>query len=95
MIDEQWTRDDAALVDLFDLAGDRVLTLGVVQRWTDEQCKQAEEWAAALHFAASDNPEVVVPPIPPHVDALPRLGPWLVLSPNTADEPRPGIGSIS
>jgi len=92
MSDTQWTRDDAALVDWFDIAGDRMLTLGAVQRWTDEQCQQAEEWAWALHFAASDNPDVVVPPIPPHVEALQRFDPWKVdadaqMNPATAGDP--------
>lgn len=91
MSDEKWTRDDSALVDLFDIAGDRVLTLGVVEQWTDEQCKAAEDWAFALHFQASDN-DVEVPPIPPHVEALQRFDPWKAdadaqMNPATAGDP--------
>lgn len=66
-----WTRDDEALVDVFAIAGDRELTAEAARSWTDQQCQEAEEWAWALHFRASDNPHVKVPPMPPHVRDLP------------------------
>lgn len=64
-----WKRDDEATCDLLELAGDVLVTAQVVRAWTDEQCQQAEAWAAARHFRASDN-AVRVPSIPPHVAAL-------------------------
>jgi hypothetical protein len=70
---KQWNRDNEALVDVFAIAGDRELTLETAQAWTDQQCQEAEEWAWALHFRASDNPHVKVPPMPAHVQALPSV----------------------
>lgn len=66
-----WKRDDEATQDLLSLA-DKLAMRSVIATWTDEQCQQAEEWASARHFSASDNPGVRVPPIPPHVAALPE-----------------------
>ena len=68
---ETWARNDDALVDVFAIAGDRELTVDVARSWTDQQCQEAEEWAWALHFRASDNPRVKVPPMPAHVRDLP------------------------
>ena len=73
VMSKQWTRDNEALVDVFAIAGDRELTLETAQTWTDQQCREAEEWAWALHFRASDNPHVKVPPMPAHVKALPSV----------------------
>lgn len=41
--------------------------MAAIEAWTDEQCQQAEEWAGAAYTNASDNDDVVVPTIPPHV----------------------------
>ncbi len=40
-----------------------------VEAWTDEQRSLAYDWAMAVHFHASDNEDVVVPPQP---DFIPR-----------------------
>lgn len=69
-----WKRDDQATQDWLDLASDKTAPLSVIATWTDEQCRQAEDWASARHFRASDNPGVRVPPIPPHVAALDDVG---------------------
>lgn len=68
----KWTRDDQATQDLVTLVCDRLVMLSVIERWTDEQCRQAEEWAAAVHFRASDN-AVKVPQMPAHVAECPRF----------------------
>jgi hypothetical protein len=68
---KNWKRDDQATQDLLDLGSDKLAMLGVIATWTDEQCRQAEAWASARHFHASDN-AVRVPKIPPHVAALPE-----------------------
>ena len=68
---KDWKRDDQATQDLIDLGSDKLAPLSVISTWTDEQCRQAEAWASARHFHASDN-IVRVPPVPPHVAALPE-----------------------
>ena len=40
-----------------------------VEAWTDKQRSLAYDWAIAVHFYASDNEDVVVPPRP---DFIPR-----------------------
>lgn len=40
-----------------------------VEAWTDEQRSLAYDWAMAVHFYASDNEDIVVPPRP---DFIPR-----------------------
>lgn len=72
MAKKSWQRDDEATIDLLELAGILAPTQ-VVHSWTDEQCQQAEEWAAARHFRASDN-AVRVPPVPAHVAAIAAEG---------------------
>lgn len=73
-----WEEDREALVGCLRLAGvgpqgyDREYDLGllrVVSGWTDEQCQQAGDWAAATHLEASDN-DVTVPAEPAHVAEL-------------------------
>lgn len=71
MAERPWQRDDAATQDWLELGGSKLATPSVIAGWTDEQCRQAEEWASAVYFRASDNPNVRIPPIPPHVAALP------------------------
>ena len=34
-----------------------------IASWSDEECEQAEDWAIACHYRASDN-DVEVPPVP-------------------------------
>lgn len=46
------------------LAGDTDPSLGEVAAWTEAQRKAAAEWALSVHFAASDNDDVIVPPRP-------------------------------
>lgn len=52
---------------------DRRATLNQLRRWTQGQREQASAWAWKQHLRASDN-NVRVPPIPPHVAALPLFG---------------------
>lgn len=68
---KNWQRDDQATQDLIELGGDKLVMLSVIATWTDEQCRQAEAWASARHFKASDN-AVRVPPTPPHIAACPE-----------------------
>ena len=68
---KNWKRDDQATQDLISLGSDKLAMLSVIAKWTDEQCQQAEAWASARHFRASDN-AVRVPEMPPHVAALPE-----------------------
>lgn len=55
-------RDNAATVDLLSLVGIDVYEEDVAE-WTDEQVREAENWASALYLRASDN-ELGVPPRP-------------------------------
>lgn len=75
---KDWKRDDQATADLLELGSDKIAHLHIIATWTDEQCRQAEAWASARHFRASDN-AVRVPKIPPHVADLPEMNglrPW-------------------
>jgi len=38
-----------------------------IATWSDEQCQQADVWAIAASLNASDNDDIVVPPMPAHV----------------------------
>lgn len=51
----------------------RRATLHEIRRWTRGQREQASEWAWKSVLVATDN-NVRVPPIPPHVAALPLSG---------------------
>jgi hypothetical protein len=62
-------RDDQATQDLLDLGSDKLAMLSVIATSTDEHCQQAEAWATARHFRASDD-AVHAPTIPLHVAAL-------------------------
>lgn len=56
------------------LVSDTKADAALIATWTDEQREQAFSWAMAVHFSASDNPDVSIPPRPefvPHAtDAL-------------------------
>lgn len=74
----EWERDDQATADLIELGSDKIAHLHIIGTWTDAQCREAEAWASARHFKASDN-DVSVPIMPEHVAALPEMGglrPW-------------------
>lgn len=63
-----WTRDNQATYDILQLIHQgEDIPLSTIEGWTDEQCKQAEDYAGAVHLKASDNDDVVVPPIPEHL----------------------------
>lgn len=51
---EHWTRDDESTYNSLLLVGFNV-PIGEIPGWTDEQVKQAEQWASSIHFKASDN----------------------------------------
>lgn len=70
---EDWVRHDWRTLDALLLVGGHMVTADVVATWSDEQCREAEEWAIALHYLASDNDDVVVPPMPVHVAAHPEV----------------------
>jgi hypothetical protein len=74
----EWERDDQATADLLELGSDKIGHLHIIGTWTDAQCREAEAWASARHFRASDN-DIEVPPMPAHVADLPDmdgLRPW-------------------
>lgn len=56
--------EEQTLQDILGLVLPRVPTSSVIEEWTDEQREQALEWAGATHVKASDNDDVVVPPMP-------------------------------
>lgn len=62
-----WIRDDQATYLSLCLVGGHHVPESAVRGWTDQQCMEAERWAHAVHFHASDNEDVEVPPMPPHV----------------------------
>lgn len=64
------TVDDLeALYDLLGLCG-RLADLDTLRGWSAGQRLMAEEWAAAVHLAASDHGEVSIPPEPWFVQRL-------------------------
>ncbi len=67
--DVEWTRDDDATFNTLLLTTVDV-SMATIATWTDEQAKLAEEWACAVHFSASDNDDVVVPPRPSFLDEI-------------------------
>jgi hypothetical protein len=60
----EWTRDDERTYTTLLVVGGYNVPLDAISSWSDEECEQAEEWATALHYYASDNDDVVVPPVP-------------------------------
>jgi hypothetical protein len=68
LIDESdempWFRDDLRTESCLLLVSDTAAPIELIATWTDKQCKEAEEWAVALHLNASDNDDVVVPQRP-------------------------------
>lgn len=49
--------------------GSHATTEADVLGWTDEQRRQAAEWVLSVHYDASDNPNVIVPPRPDFLPA--------------------------
>ena len=66
-----WTRDNTATFNTLLLVAGHELPFQAVESWTDMQCMQAEQWAMATHLHASDNDDVEVPDMPPHVRTFP------------------------
>ena len=65
------TLDPAALFP----AGTPVLTLATVEGWTDQQMRDAEEYAGSVSAVAGDADDVAIPAMPPHLwDYLPGVG---------------------
>jgi hypothetical protein len=60
---DPWTRDDMR-THLLTLLTHVHVPAEDIPAWTDEQCRLAEQWAGAVHLHASDNDDVVVPPMP-------------------------------
>lgn len=62
-----WIRDDQATFLSLCLVGGHHVPESAIRGWTDHQCMEAERWAHAVHFHASDNDDVQIPQMPPHV----------------------------
>jgi hypothetical protein len=69
--EQPWTRDNARTLCLLLLCGGHDVTEEAISGWTNEQCQQAEDWAAREHLHASDNDDVERLPMPLHVKAHP------------------------
>jgi len=64
----RWRRDDMCTHSLLGLTGEgELVPLEAIRKWTNAQCREAEQWAGAVHLQASDNDDVSVPPCPAHV----------------------------
>jgi hypothetical protein len=68
--DEPWERNDAAVQCALLLVDGPEVPIETIKAWSDAECRQAQEWALATHVRASDNDDVVVPPLPACVAAL-------------------------
>lgn len=64
-----WKRDNAVTADVLSLVCDHEVPPEVIETWTDDQVREAEMWAGAVHLRASDNDDVPIPPTPAHVAA--------------------------
>lgn len=56
-VNGNWIRDNEALQAMLIMVdvGKRGLPLETIAGWTDDQVRQVESWASAVHLAASDN----------------------------------------
>lgn len=71
--DRKFRRDNLATQDLLELV-DITVDLGDIAQWSNQQILEAERYAMAKHYRASDN-IVKVPPMPEHVRlAIVRAG---------------------
>lgn len=64
----EWQRDNDNTFNVLCLTADGAeVPREAIDAWTDGQCRVAEAWAGAVHLFASDNDDVIVPPMPDHV----------------------------
>lgn len=59
-----WLRDNQSVYCALMLCGGHDVPESAVAAWTDEQARQAQEWAITEHIAASDNDDVQRLPMP-------------------------------
>jgi hypothetical protein len=72
LVQGEWARDDESTLDALLLVSDLAeIPSDVVATWTDEQCKEAEDYALAVHARASDN-DIDVPERPAFLDEAVR-----------------------
>lgn len=64
--DAAWVRDNRSVFSSLLLVGQtcEIATEEIIKSWTDDECRAAQDWAIANHLQASDNDDVIVPPIP-------------------------------
>lgn len=55
---------DEQLQDIIGLVLKTPVPLDVIQTWTDPERTAVLDWCGAMHFAASDNTDVDIPPVP-------------------------------
>lgn len=68
----QWVRDDQSTFTALMLVSGHDVPREAINAWSDDECRQAEAWAFAVHLRASDNDDVEVPPMPACVAAYPE-----------------------
>ncbi|KAF0205515.1 MAG: hypothetical protein FD173_958 [Gallionellaceae bacterium] len=61
---EAWNRNEDMTFHILLMISGHNVTKDAIESWSDEQCKQAEEWAICIHLKASDNDDVEVPKVP-------------------------------
>ncbi|ARQ01918.1 hypothetical protein CAK95_24570 [Pseudorhodoplanes sinuspersici] len=75
-----WKRDNEATICRLLLTSVRVSDQDVF-KWRDDQVREADCWALAVHFSASDNDDIKVPPKPTF---LPDYEPFTAIIPEGA-----------
>lgn len=71
-----WERDNESTWFALELVSETAdITEAAIAGWTDEECFDAEAYAAALHARASDNDDVEVPERPAFLDDAERTPP--------------------
>lgn len=63
-----WQRDNEATYYMLQMIPDTGVLPSDIAAWTDAQCQQVEEWAAAIHLSASDNPDITIPTMPDFIN---------------------------
>jgi len=74
----EFERDDEATETICSLVEETEhITRADIAAWTDAECEAVEAYCGAIHFHASDNDDVVIPPRPDVLDRYPSLDPAL------------------
>ena len=64
-----WVRNNEVIYHMLLMISDVAILPRAIETWTNEQCRQVEIWASAVHQRASDSKDVIVPPMPAFIQS--------------------------